>query len=234
LLSWNDASETEAAFEIERSVNGGPFQPLVTVPRNTASFLDSNVPVGSANRYRVRGVSVTAESDYSNEAEVGSDSSPVIIVQPQSRLVVPGSEVQFRVAASGNAPLSYAWWHEATALDGETNDLLALTGVQPGQAGEYRVVVTDSAGSTATSAVARLTVALPPTLSLTSVAGASNHLFTFGFEAPAEVSYIVEGSTNLIEWLPLQTNGTGTGLIGFTDSAVTHVPQRFYRAILRP
>jgi hypothetical protein len=69
------------------------------------------------------------------------------------------------VAASGSAPLSYQWQFNGTNLDGATAETLSLTNVQSDQAGGYNAVVTNSLGS-ATSAVATLTVLVPPSITL--------------------------------------------------------------------
>ena len=43
-------------------------------------------------------------------------------------------------------PLSYQWWFQGTnPLAGATNAMLALSNVQPAQAGEYLVVVSNTA-----------------------------------------------------------------------------------------
>jgi hypothetical protein len=63
--------------------------------------------------------------------------------------------------ASGTAPLSYQWSLNGTALSGATSSTLTLTNVPTTDAGSYAVVVANVAGSV-TSAVATLTVLVPP------------------------------------------------------------------------
>ena len=87
---------------------------------------------------------------------------PLITTQPASQTNVAGSTVQFSVGTSGGL-LNYQWNFNGTALSGDTNATLALTNVQTTNAGSYTVVVTNSLGS-ATSAVATLTVLVPPTI----------------------------------------------------------------------
>ena len=72
-----------------------------------------------------------------------------------------GTNVSFRVVATGALPLSYQWLRYGTNLPGATNSVLALTNATAAEAGPYQVVVTNTFG-TATSPVAELTVlALP-------------------------------------------------------------------------
>ena len=86
-----------------------------------------------------------------------------ITTQPQSQSVAAGSNALFTVAATGTAPLGYQWQFNGIAVAGATNTNLALDNVQTANGGSYTVVVTNSAGS-ATSAVAVLTVIVPPTI----------------------------------------------------------------------
>ena len=100
---------------------------------------------------------------------------PVITTPPASQLVVAGAGVNFSVAALATQPLSYQWQFNGTALTGATSTNLALNNVQPANAGSYTVVVADSAASV-TSAVAVLTVLVPPAITaqpqgLTNVTG---------------------------------------------------------------
>ena len=88
---------------------------------------------------------------------------PWIIAPPQSQTVNQGSTAAFRVMASGMVPLSYQWQFNGTNLAGAVADTLTLAGAQPEQAGSYAVVITNSWGSV-TSAVASLTVLVPPSI----------------------------------------------------------------------
>jgi hypothetical protein len=53
----------------------------------------------------------------------------------------------------------------------------------------------------------------------------------FGFNISGQTGQVVvvEGSTNLVNWLPLQTNTLTTGTSYFSDSQWTNYPARFYR-----
>ena len=89
---------------------------------------------------------------------------PLILVQPQSQTNVAGGIVSFNVDAEGTQPLSYQWWFSGTgALADATNDTLTLSSIRSGQAGSYWVIVANDYGS-ATSAVATLTVLVPPVI----------------------------------------------------------------------
>ena len=95
---------------------------------------------------------------YQNQMPFGM--VPTITSQPTNQDVVAGESVTFTVAAQGAIPLSYQWTFNNTNLPDATNNFLTLANVQPEQAGNYTVLVSNLAGS-ATSSNAVLTVYLP-------------------------------------------------------------------------
>ena len=92
---------------------------------------------------------------------------PVITNQPQTQAVAPGTTATFTMGASGAEPLAFQWQRNLGAgfsdLADCTNAALMLTNVQPWDAWDYRVVVTNLTGSQ-TSAVAHLYVMSPALL----------------------------------------------------------------------
>ena len=52
--------------------------------------------------------------------------------------------------------------------------------------------------------------------------------FTMQVEIPGTLPYVIQASTNLMNWLPIYTN-TEPGLLDFSDSDATNFPARFYR-----
>jgi len=86
--------------------------------------------------------------------------APLITTQPASQTVLAGSAATFSVTATGSPPLSYQWRFSGSNITGATGSSLALTNVQPAQAGIYVVQITNAFGST-NSADALLTVTPP-------------------------------------------------------------------------
>ena len=122
-----------------------------------------------------------------------------IVIQPTNLTVVAGAAADFFVAASGTAPFQYQWEFNGTNLDGAFADTFSLTNIQPAQAGDYRALVSNAAG-TATSAVATLTVLIPPTI----IAQPVNATVTIG--DTVNLSVTAEGTAPLnYQW---QFNGT--------------------------
>jgi hypothetical protein len=151
---------------------------------------------------------------------------PSIMTQPSDRTVAAGADVSFAVQAASSTSLNYQWYFDQTnLLAGAETATLSLTNVQPAQAGGYSVVVNNVAGS-ATSTVARLTVLMPSEI-LTAPFYTAGGEFQFNLAGEAGSNYVVEASTNLVDWIPLITN---TSPFLFTDTNAVSFPLRFYRA----
>jgi len=97
---------------------------------------------------------------YQNQTPFGT--SPVITTQPTNQNVAVGGTATFSVAVQGASPLNFQWSFNGTNLVGATNATLTLNNVQPVQAGDYSVSVSNLAGMV-TSSNAVLTVYVPPT-----------------------------------------------------------------------
>ncbi|MCX8155288.1 MAG: immunoglobulin domain-containing protein [Verrucomicrobiae bacterium] len=164
---------------------------------------------------------------------------PTLLVQPANISTGVGSNVTFTVQAEGTLPLRYQWYFNGVnRLVGETNASLVLLNVQPEQAGNYSVVVTNSVGAV-TSQVATLTVigggpATPPTIPRGSLVyrGPGNN---FSLQVPTEA-----GRTYRLQWnLNVQDRNGWQNVPGATVSGdgtvrtLTDVnptgPRRFYR-----
>jgi len=87
---------------------------------------------------------------------VGAAGSPVIALQPLSKVVVPGATVSFATSATGTG-LTYQWFRNNVALAGETGAILLRNNVNAADAGSYTVRVANAAGSI-TSAAGTLTL----------------------------------------------------------------------------
>ena len=96
-----------------------------------------------------------------NSVLVRDGAPPLITRQPQSQTNLLGGAAAFSVHATSCGDISYQWSLGTNALAGETNDTLTIPNVQLSDAGDYSVLLANSAGSV-TSAVAVLTVHSPP------------------------------------------------------------------------
>lgn len=153
--------------------------------------------------------------------------TPAIVENPTTQTVVAGGNASFNVLASGSGPLSYQWFFNWTnVLAGATAETLSLTNVQPADAGGYSVLVTNLAG-TVTSAVARLRVLVVPRL----VARAANGSIELGLDCGDGGSYLIQASTNLVDWRSIAQIAATSGSMSFTDTNAPSFDRRFYRAL---
>ncbi|MGE5353241.1 MAG: hypothetical protein ACM3P0_14260 [Acidobacteriota bacterium] len=64
-LEWNNPGFMKANFVLERSVNGGPFVQLANPGSDVFSYTDTDLDRKDSYSYRIKGVSGTIESEYS-------------------------------------------------------------------------------------------------------------------------------------------------------------------------
>lgn len=99
----------------------------------------------------------------------GGSQAPVITSQPSNTTVAAGQPASFSVTATGTAPLSYQWQRNGANISGATSATYTLPSATPADNGaQFRVIVTNSAGS-ATSNTATLTVTSAPPAGGTTV-----------------------------------------------------------------
>jgi DNA-binding beta-propeller fold protein YncE len=79
-------------------------------------------------------------------------------------------------------------------------------------------------------------IAVPTPLAITTRAafGFTNGAFGFNVTGPSGSNVVIQASTDLQTWIPLQTNLLGSGPLYFSDVQSTTNVQRFYRAQLSP
>jgi hypothetical protein len=100
-------------------------------------------------------------------------------------------------------------------------------------AGSYALTaVATASGISTTSAVVNVSVVNPVALNL-SGASANNGQFSFGYTANAGLSYVVQSSTNLFDWVSLVTNVAPGNPVLFTN-ALNPAGIQFYRVGLLP
>jgi len=81
-----------------------------------------------------------------------------------------------------------------------------------------------------------ITAVPPPSLSITTgvTFGFTNGVFGFSMTGSTGSSVVIQASTDLQTWIPLQTNVLGSGPLYFSDTQSTTNTQSFYRAQLLP
>ena len=133
-------------------VNGGNVSGA-TAPNLTIFAAQTN----NAGPYTIVIGNVAATLTSSPPAQLTVNVPPSITAQPQSLIVLVGSNVTFTVGASGTAPLSYQWRTNGVNLVegpnfvGTTTPTLTIPNAQQNQSAAYSVVVTNAAASVLSS-----------------------------------------------------------------------------------
>src|SRR3954466_1281055 len=79
---------------------------------------------------------------------------PVIITQPSSTSACLGTPASFTVAATSAETPTYQWYYnDVTLIAGATDATYTISTVAGGDAGSYKVIVTDSGGPTTSDSV---------------------------------------------------------------------------------
>jgi len=156
--------------------------------------------------------------------KTASVAKPVIMNQLTNHVAVSGQATTFAVTVAGTAPFKYQWKFNGANLPAATNSALTVSSVTAAKAGTYYVTVSNSAGST-NSAIAALIVYPTAAATLTSAASAAGQ-FTFTCSGVPGYQYIVQASSDLVNWTSVQTN---TAPFTFTDTNAGQFNQRFYR-----
>ena len=101
-------------------------------------------------------------------------------------------------------------------------------------AGSYalRAVAADNSGLTSTSSVVNISVVAPAAVTLSSPV-VSNGQFQFTYSADAGLRYVVENSSNLVNWSSLTTNTASGGTVLYGEAFDVNV-LRFYRVSRLP
>jgi hypothetical protein len=185
-------------------VNGGKYSGATTNVLTISGVTSNEVAFYSVI------ITNQAGSVTSSNATLTITYPPNITVQPTSLLVLPGTNVAFAATLGGAPPFSYRWLFNGTNLPSGTNASYAIATVLTNNAGNYSVVITNSAGSV-TSSIAVLTVLVSPTNQIK--AATSNATFTVTAFNPVALAY---------QWLQNGTNLVNGGKFsGVTTNALT-------------
>jgi hypothetical protein len=159
---------------------------------------------------------------------VGSGGHPVLISSLTNMVAVTGQTNIFSVTPAGGSHLTYQWKFNGNNLPAAAGLALTLSNITTKQAGIYSVTASD--GSDSTSRAATLTVYATAAANLAPATHARGQYALTVAGVPG-YKYVVQASTNLVNWVPMQTN---TAPFTFVDTNAGKFRQRFYRSVYAP
>jgi hypothetical protein len=153
---------------------------------------------------------------------------PILGCQLTNQVALVGQTKTFTIRATGQGTLKYQWKFNGTNLPSAVSSALMLGNITINQSGIYSVTVTDGNGST--NSTAALNVYATAAGSLAPASYASGQ-YTMTVGGVPGCQYIVEASTDFVNWVPVQTN---TAPFTFVDTNASQFGQRFYRSVYAP
>ena len=155
---------------------------------------------------------------------------PVITVVPTNQTVRTGTNVTMVGAATGTPAPTFQWRRNGVDVPGATGASLVLNNVTTNQTASYSLVASNGIGSVSSGA-GLLTVT--PRVQFGGGPGGgptvSGGFFMINVSGGGIGSIVVEGSTNLVNWIPIFTNSTPGGTVLFSDP-ISNGTRKFYRA----
>jgi hypothetical protein len=204
-------------------LDGGPYS-----GSGTPTLTISGAQAANAGSYYVLVTNLFGAA-RSSSGQLTVVTPPTITSQPANATVAGGSTATFAVTANSSAPVGYQWrfngasLQDGAAITGSAASILKLYKTQLAQTGNYTVVVTNIAGAV-TSAVATLTVDVPPAITVNpssqSVArGGAASFSATATGTPNLVYHWVFHGTNLLDGGPYSGSGTPTLTISGAQAA---------------
>lgn len=91
---------------------------------------------------------------------------PTVTIAPLQQAVPMHGTAQFTATASGSPPLAFQWHFDGQPIPGATGSALVLSNVQPAQAGQYLVTVSNAWGAASSSNAVLTVLPMAPAFSL--------------------------------------------------------------------
>ncbi|MEI6785043.1 MAG: hypothetical protein WCQ21_29440, partial [Verrucomicrobiota bacterium] len=160
LAASNRLTVTMANIKLASGATGSTNNPLIyNYTLNLASLFGTNAGTVGVNA----NVGGAAENHHILNFSGQANFVPVITSQPTSLVKYFGESASLTVAAASGLTnyASYQWYLGGVTIAGATNATYTAASITTSNAGSYTVVLTTSGGSL-TSAVATLTVRVPP------------------------------------------------------------------------
>ena len=209
------ASTTAYLVTVKNGTGGGSY-----TTGNTVNIKANAAPAGKVfDKWTASGVTLSNPGSANTSFKMPSnpvtvtatykDAPPIITQHPKNVTITEGQNAEFKVAASGTAPLSYQWqklrkgtikWQDISTTDSQysgikTSTLTKQNITTASDGNRYRCVVSNAGGSVNSNYVTLTVKALPTVATpsnLTATASASSITLTWTDNSNNETGFIIE------------------------------------------
>jgi bacillolysin len=230
LLNWEDKSNNEERFAIERKTGSAAFVEIDTAAANTTSFQDDTVAANRTYLYRVRAVNDAGPSGYTNEVTVNTPAAAGDAWDPADNTAAGGTTLAGPAAAEQS--------HGAHTLSGtDTADWFKVTlaaGVEynfnsAGGAGDTYAQLYSDAGVTRVASDDDSAGGLQFSITFTPPSSGTYYLHVRSFDAGDPASYTLKyrgaaSTSGGDAWDPGDDAAAGATDLGSPGSPATHGP----------
>jgi hypothetical protein len=224
IAEWNGSSWSA----LGSGMSGGEYETSVSALAVSGSTLYAGGSFTTAGGIAATNIAQWNGSSWSALGS-GMDSSVLALVVSGGTLFAGG----YFTTAGGSAANDIAQWNGSSWSplgSGMNSSVLALAvSGSTLYAGGY--FTTAGTNVSAYAAMANLPVSIA-IVTTNAAFGFTGGVFGFDVTGPSGASVVIQASTDLHTWIPLQTNLLGSGLLYFSDPQSTTNARRFYRAQL--
>ncbi|MGK7313465.1 MAG: fibronectin type III domain-containing protein [Candidatus Longimicrobiales bacterium M2_2A_002] len=232
-LAWTDNSTRETGFRIERSVNGGTFSALATVPEDTTTYSDTAIQGDTEYAYRVAACNATTCSAYSNVATVATPP-----VAPTNLTTATVSDTEIDLAWTDNSVTETEFRIERRIQGGFSlvatvgTDVTTYrdSGLAPLTSYDYRVSACNASGCSGTTPPTPGTtdsIPAPGDFSATAISAGQVDLTWSDASSEAETEFRIERSVEGSAFSVLAT--IAADLTAYSDGTTTEGTAYDYR-----
>jgi RHS repeat-associated protein len=205
-LSWQDNSNNETDYTVERAINTGTFSQLAVLPKNSTSYTDSTVSAGTTYKYRISARNPVGIAP-SNTATVVTPGSTAVPAAPTNLTATAMDMTRINLSWTDNSTDELNFVVERSMENGPFTVLATLglnvksysdTGLEAYTFCSYRVRALNSVGSSNFSNTASARTAegdvtpLSPNNLTATVVSSTRVDMTWQDNAGNETDYIVE------------------------------------------
>lgn len=236
LMRLNTDGSIDASFSVMRRKDGSSTWPAngFCVVQSIALLPSGKILIaGNGLRFNQTGydnnaifqlnADGTVDTNFVAIATGGMTSSSIVAVQPDGKILLGGSPTVNRFLATGAADPD--WKFDPSLVSPVTSQIMVepggYTALMAGSYGIKRILLTVDTGAVT-----------PPNFPTGSAIRLPNGEFGFTTCGQTGQTLVIQGSTNLTDWVSLQTNVISSGCVDFIDTQAPLIPNRYFRVLV--